>query len=64
MTLERNPQAEQMAHESMLRTLAAQAEAIWPAEQALFQRYGLEGPIHIVDVGCGSGEITSRLASL
>ena len=64
MTLERNPQAEQMAHESMLRTLAAQADAIWPAEQALFGRYGLGGPLEIADVGCGSGEITSRLASL
>jgi ubiquinone/menaquinone biosynthesis C-methylase UbiE len=64
MTLERNPQAEQMAHESMLRTLAAQADAIWPAEQALFHRYGLAGPLQVVDVGCGSGEITSRLASL
>jgi ubiquinone/menaquinone biosynthesis C-methylase UbiE len=64
MTLERNPQAEQMAHESMLRTLAAQADAIWPAEQALFHRYGLSGPIQVADIGCGSGEITSRLASL
>lgn len=53
-----------MAHASMLRTLAAQADAIWPAEQALFQRYGLSGPIRIADVGCGSGEITWRLASL
>src|SRR5687767_11907341 len=64
MTLERNPQAEQMAHESMLRTLAAQADAIWPAEQALFHRYGLAGQLQVVDVGCGSGEITSRLAGL
>jgi ubiquinone/menaquinone biosynthesis C-methylase UbiE len=64
MTLEKNPQAEQMAHESMLRTLAAQADAIWPAEQALFDRYALGGPLQVVDVGCGSGEITARLASL
>lgn len=62
MTPERNPQAEQMAHESMLRTLAAQADAIWPAESALFARYGLAGPLDITDVGCGSGEITARLA--
>src|SRR6478735_10179227 len=53
-----------MAHDSMLRTLAAQADAIWPAEQALFHRYGLAGPIQVIDVGCGSGEITARLASL
>lgn len=64
MTHDRNPQAEQMADESMLRTLAAQADAIWPAEQALFARYGLTGALHIADVGCGSGEITSRLAKL
>jgi ubiquinone/menaquinone biosynthesis C-methylase UbiE len=64
MSKERNPQADQMAAESMQRTLAAQAEAIWPAEQALFARYGLSGKIEIADIGCGSGEITSRLARL
>lgn len=53
-----------MAHESMLRTLAAQADAIWPSEQTLLSRYGLCGPVQIADVGCGSGEITARLASL
>ena len=62
MTPERNPQSEQMAHESMLRTLATQADAIWPAESALLARYGLRGPLDIADVGCGSGEITARLA--
>lgn len=62
--MDRNPQAEQMADESMLRTLAAQASAIWPAEQALFARYGLPAVAKIADVGCGSGEITSRLAAL
>jgi len=64
MTSDRNPQADQMAHESMLRTLAAQADAIWPAESALLSRYGLVGPIQIADIGCGSGEITARLAGL
>lgn len=61
MAKERNPQAEQMADESMLRTLAAQAEAIWPQEQYLLARYGT--PSRIADIGCGSGEITSRLAA-
>jgi hypothetical protein len=28
-----NPQYEQMADESMVRNLAAQAEAIWPQER-------------------------------
>ena len=63
MAPDRNPQADQMAHESMLRTLAAQADAIWPAERALFARYGLSGPLDIADIGCGSGEITARLAA-
>lgn len=57
-----NPQREQMADESMVRNLAAQAEAIWPQESALFDRYGLSGPLNILDGGCGTGEITSRLA--
>jgi len=61
MSTGRNPQAEQMADESMLRTLTAQAEAIWPQEQAWFARYG--EPRRIADIGCGSGEITSRLAA-
>src|SRR5262245_45271061 len=64
MTKERNPQAEQMADESMIRNLAAQADAIWPQEEPLFTRYGLSGNIKIADIGCGSGEITSRLARL
>lgn len=64
MTTPRNPQAEQMAHESMLRNLAAQAAAIWPGEQALLLRYGLSGALEIADVGCGSGEISARLAEL
>lgn len=46
----------------MARTLAFQAQAIWPQEQALFDRYGLSGAIRILDVGCGTGEITRRLA--
>jgi SAM-dependent methyltransferase len=61
--MSRNPQAEQMADESMLRNLAAQAEAIWPQEQGLFDRYRLPAQARIADIGCGSGEITSRLAA-
>lgn len=58
----RNPQAEQMADESMARNLSLQARAIWPQELSLFDRYGLQGDIRIIDVGCGTGEITRRLA--
>lgn len=45
----------------MVRNLRAQAEAIWPQEQSLLARYG--EPACIADIGCGSGEITSRLAA-
>ena len=63
MSLDHNPQAEQMGDESMARNLAHQAEAIWPQEQHLFDRYQLPRAAHIADIGCGSGEITSRLAA-
>lgn len=59
-----NPQYSQMADESMVRNLAYQAEAIWPQEVVLFRGYDLAGPLAILDVGCGTGEITSRLAAL
>ena len=62
MKSERNPQAEQMGDESMARNLAHQADAIWPQEQRLFDRYGLSGLLHVLDLGCGTGEITRRLA--
>ena len=62
MSADRNPQKAQMADESMVRNLAAQAEAIWPQERALFERYGSPGKI--LDLACGTGEITRRLAEL
>jgi ubiquinone/menaquinone biosynthesis C-methylase UbiE len=64
MNTKRNPQAAQMADESMVRNLAAQASAIWPQEQPLFARYAIRDEAHIADIGCGSGEITARLAAL
>jgi ubiquinone/menaquinone biosynthesis C-methylase UbiE len=64
MATDLNPQAPQMADESMVRNLAAQAQAIWPQEVALFRRYGLAEDARIVDAGCGTGEISSRLAEL
>jgi ubiquinone/menaquinone biosynthesis C-methylase UbiE len=64
MSTDRNPHAAQMADASMIRTLAAQASAIWPQEQPLFARYRLRSDCRIADIGCGSGEITSRLARL
>lgn len=62
MAIDTNPQAEQMGDASMLRTLSHQAEAIWPQERGLFDRYALAGDVDILDLGCGSGEITRRLA--
>ncbi len=50
-----------MADESMVRNLAAQAEAIWPQEEAIFARHPA-GEGAVLDVGCGTGEITARLA--
>lgn len=62
MSENRNPQRAQMADESMVRNLAAQAKAVWPLESALFARYG--SPSNILDLACGTGEITRRLAEL
>lgn len=46
----------------MARNLDFQARAIWPGEQTLLERYGLSGAFQVLDVGCGTGEITWRLA--
>jgi len=59
-----NPQAKQMADESMVRNLDAQARAIWPQEAPLIRRYALPSDARILDAGCGTGEIASRLAEL
>ena len=59
-----NPQAKQMADESMVRNLAAQASAIWPQEIPLLRRYTLPDAPRILDAGCGTGEAASRLAEL
>ena len=55
-------QASEMADESMVRNLAAQAEAIWPQEAPIFDRHPI-GSASVLDVGCGTGEITERLAA-
>ena len=57
-----SPQAKEMADESMVRNLAAQAEALWPQERGIFLRH--PPPRSLVDVGCGTGEITARLGAL
>lgn len=47
----------------MVRNLAFQARAIWPQEAPLFRRYTLPEAARVLDVGCGTGEIASRLAT-
>jgi ubiquinone/menaquinone biosynthesis C-methylase UbiE len=59
-----NPQAKQMADESMVRCLDAQTRAIWPQEVPLLRRYALPAEPRILDAGCGTGEAASRLAEL
>lgn len=59
-----NPQRKQMADESMVRNLDAQARAIWPQEAPLIRRYGFGPDINILDAGCGTGEISARLAEM
>jgi ubiquinone/menaquinone biosynthesis C-methylase UbiE len=48
----------------MVRNLDAQARVIWPQEAALFGRYELPDEPDILDAGCGTGEISSRIAVL
>ncbi|HEX6638455.1 MAG TPA: class I SAM-dependent methyltransferase [Steroidobacteraceae bacterium] len=57
-----NPQSEQMADESMVRTLAAQIEAIWPQEKSLLNFYRLPRNARVLDVGAGTGEFSARVA--
>ncbi len=59
-----NPQGKQMADESMVRNLDAQARSIWPQESALLLRYSLPAEPSILDAGCGTGEGAARIAGL
>lgn len=59
-----NPQREQMADESMVRNLAAQAACIWPQEREILLRHGLPDEPRILDAGCGTGEFSWRVADL
>lgn len=62
MSKDLNPQKQHMSDESMVRTLAAQTEAIWPQERELITAYGLLASAQVLDVGSGTGEFTARLA--
>lgn len=59
---DRNPQKDQMAHASMVRTLRLQTMAVWPQEEKLLSSY--RAPVgHALDAGCGTGEFSWRFAS-
>ena len=51
-----------MADESMVRTLAAQIDAIWPQEKSLINFYRLPRNARVLDVGAGTGEFSARVA--
>jgi SAM-dependent methyltransferase len=46
----------------MLRTLAAQIEAIWPQEKSQINLYRLPRNARVLDVGAGGGEFSARMA--
>lgn len=52
-----------MEDDSMVGTLAAQAEVIWPVERPLLERLGLPACRRVLDLGCGTGRISGRIAA-
>src|SRR5436190_13225924 len=55
-------QQEQMEHPTMVGTLAAQIEMIWPLEKPLLERLGLPAARRVVDLGAGTCEASARIA--
>ena len=54
-------QREPMENEAMVLTLETQARAIWPQERPVLQRVFHRPGLEVIDVGCGTGEIASRI---
>lgn len=50
-----------MENDAMVRTLDAQARAIWPEERNFVKRIFTRPGLDVLDVGCGTGEIAVRI---
>ena len=50
--------------EAELKRLREQALALWPTERRALRAFGLRDGMRILDVGCGPGTITAKLAEL
>lgn len=55
-------QQRQMEDATMVGTLEAQAEMIWPLERPLLERLGIGEAEQVADLGCGTGQFAGRLA--
>lgn len=56
---------ETMGNEAMSRSLYYQATAIWPFEKGIFEKHCLgKGYQKVLDLGCGTGEISRRMIDL
>jgi ubiquinone/menaquinone biosynthesis C-methylase UbiE len=55
-------QQDEMEHPTMVGTLRAQIEMIWPLERPLLERLGLPGAGSVVDLGAGTCEASGRIA--
>jgi ubiquinone/menaquinone biosynthesis C-methylase UbiE len=60
----RSPQVSDVTtSDVVVEILMAQANAIWPLEEPLFDRYAIAPGARILDVGCGTGLVTERIAA-
>jgi ubiquinone/menaquinone biosynthesis C-methylase UbiE len=62
MAHEEYGQQPQMEHPTMVGTLEAQIEMIWPLERPILERLGLPLAGMVLDLGCGTGRASGRIA--